>query len=52
MPNGLYIASTQPFAGKSMLCIGIGQRFQKEGIQFGYMKPLGNAPLLSDGAVG
>lgn len=52
MPNGLYIASTQPFAGKSMLCIGIGQRFQKEGIQFSYMKPLGNAPLLSDGAVG
>lgn len=52
MSNGLYIASTHPFAGKSMLCIGIGQRFQKEGIQFGYMKPLGNAPILSDGEIG
>lgn len=52
MPNGLYIASTQPFAGKSMFCIGIGQRLQKEGIKFGYMKPLGNAPVLSDGGIG
>lgn len=52
MPKGLYITSTQPYAGKSMLCIGIGQRFQKDGIQFGYMKPLGSAPLLTDGEIG
>jgi len=44
MSKGLYIASTTPFAGKNMLCIGLGLRLRKEDINIGYMKPVGIMP--------
>ena len=40
MAKGLYIMSVPAFAGKSMLSIGMGLRFQQEGISFNYMKPM------------
>ena len=51
MPKGLYIGATSPFAGKSMMAIGIGLNLQKKGINFGYMKPVGNAPLEHNGSI-
>lgn len=44
MPKGLYIAATAPYAGKNMLSIGLGLRLQKEGLNVGYMKPVGAMP--------
>ncbi len=36
----LYISSTAPYSGKSALCVGLGRRFQKDGYQIGYMRPV------------
>ncbi len=36
----LYITSAETFSGKSALCIGLGLRFQKDGLKAGYMKPV------------
>lgn len=48
MTKGLYIGSTSAAAGKTMLTVGIGLHLQKQGINFGYMKPVGDSPELSD----
>jgi BioD-like phosphotransacetylase family protein len=37
----LYIGSTTPYAGKSLLCMGLGKRFEQDGLRISYMKPLG-----------
>ncbi|MDY7040677.1 MAG: phosphotransacetylase family protein [Chloroflexota bacterium] len=36
----LYVTSTETFAGKSAVCVGLGQRFLRDGFTVGYMKPL------------
>jgi len=36
----LYITSAETFSGKSALCIGLGLRFKKDGLNAGYMKPV------------
>jgi len=51
MPKGVYIGATRPFAGKSMLTVGIGLNLQKKGINFGYMKPVGNTPVEQKGLI-
>ena len=38
---GLYIGSTAPFSGKNTLCLGLGLKFQKDGLSVGYLKPVG-----------
>ncbi len=52
MPKGLYITATRPYSGKNTLCMGIGLRFQKEGLDPGYMKPVGALPTVKDGVQG
>jgi BioD-like phosphotransacetylase family protein len=49
MAAGLYIGSTRAYAGKNTLTAGIGLQFQKEGLNVGYMKPLGVMPEEKDG---
>ncbi len=49
MAAGLYIASTFPYAGKNTLALGLGLRFAKEGLNVGYMKPLGTQPERQNG---
>jgi len=39
----LYIASSESYAGKSALCVGLGKRFQRDGHTIGYMKPVSRA---------
>jgi len=41
---GLYIASTAPRAGKSLLALSLGVLLQRSGLSVGYMKPLGQRP--------
>jgi BioD-like phosphotransacetylase family protein len=36
----LYITSTATFSGKTALCIGLGNRFKRDGFTIGYMKPV------------
>jgi len=38
--KALYITSTETFAGKTSLCVGLGHRFQQDGLRVGYMKPI------------
>ncbi len=38
--NTLYVTSTATFSGKTALCIGLGNKFRRDGFTIGYMKPL------------
>ncbi|MDR1686055.1 MAG: AAA family ATPase [Desulfovibrio sp.] len=49
MSAGLYIGGTRAYAGKNTLTAGVGLQFQKEGLNIGYMKPLGVMPVEKDG---
>lgn len=46
---GLYVTSTETFAGKSALSIGLASRFVADGLSFGYMKPISRAVHLVAG---
>ncbi len=48
---GLYIGSTAPYAGKNTLSIGLGLRFERDGHNPGYMKPVGTMPFERDGKI-
>ena len=52
MSAGLDIGATRPYSGKNMITIGLGLRFQKEGLNIGYMKPVGALPTTVDGQAG
>ncbi len=41
----LLIESTESYAGKSLICLGLGLKFQKDGFKIAYLKPLGKAPV-------
>jgi len=49
---GLYIASTTPRAGKSLLTFSLGVLLQKSGLSVGYMKPLGQLPQKHEERMG
>ena len=46
----LYVTSSETFSGKSALCIGLGKRFQQDGLVIGYMKPVNTLAQSKDGA--
>jgi len=41
----LYVGSTCEYSGKTLLCIGLGKKFQSDGISVAYFKPLGRLPV-------
>ncbi|MFQ5456148.1 MAG: phosphotransacetylase family protein [Nitrospirota bacterium] len=43
----LYIASTNPYSGKSLIILGLGLRLKEDGLKIGYMKPLGKLPSIA-----
>jgi uncharacterized protein len=43
--NTLYVGSTGGFTGKTLVSMGLGYRFQKDGHRVGYMKPVGILPV-------
>ena len=45
----LYITSVITYSGKTSLCLGLGLRMQSQGLNVGYLKPVGTEPLLVDG---
>ncbi len=52
MAVGIYIGATTSYSGKNMLALGLGLRFQKEGMNVGYMKPVGAMPTEQNGILG
>ncbi|MFZ6031238.1 MAG: phosphotransacetylase family protein [Chloroflexota bacterium] len=40
----LYITSIEPYSGKTAACLALGMRFQADGYQVGYLKPLSLQP--------
>lgn len=49
---GLYIGSTSGFAGKNLLAMALGSKFQKQGYRVGYMKPVGTLPRDMENKMG
>ena len=43
--NTLYVGSTGGFTGKTLVSMGLGYKFQKDGFRVGYMKPVGILPV-------
>ena len=43
----LYVASTEPYLGKTLTCVTLGKHWQRKGLRVGYFKPLG---VVSDSA--
>jgi len=41
----LYVGSTSEYSGKTLVCIGLGKKFQSDGISVSYFKPLGRLPV-------
>ncbi len=44
----IYLASTSAYSGKSLICMGLGRRFIKDGYKIGYLKPFGTNPVRVD----
>ena len=47
----LYVGSTKGYAGKNLTVMGLGQRFLKDGLKVGYLKPFGRLPIKVDGVL-
>lgn len=41
----LYVGSTSGYSGKSLVSMGLGQRFRNDGLKVGYFKPMGILPI-------
>jgi len=41
----LYVASSEPYSGKTLTCLALGTRWQRQGLRVGYTKPLGLLPV-------
>ena len=46
--KSLYVSSVERYSGKTAVCLGLGKRFQSEGFQVGYLKPLSLQPWMID----
>lgn len=44
--NGLYIGSTEGCAGKTLLALALGQRFERQGRRIGFIKPVDAPPPM------
>ncbi len=42
----LYVASSEPYSGKTLTCLALGTRWQRQGLRVGYTKPLGLLPVM------
>ncbi|MFH0925987.1 MAG: phosphotransacetylase family protein [bacterium] len=42
--KSLFIGSTSRYSGKSLICLGLGSKFTKDGLNIGYIKPIGTTP--------
>ncbi len=50
--KSLYVTSVERYSGKTAVCLVLGKRFQADGYNVGYLKPLSLQPWRSEGRVG
>jgi len=50
--KSLYVTSVERYSGKTAVCLVLGKRFQADGYNVGYLKPLSLQPWRSGGRVG
>jgi len=44
----LYVGSTSGYTGKTLVTMGLGHKFRKDGLRVGYIKPVGILPIKVD----
>jgi len=49
--KSLYVTSVEPYSGKTATCLAMGKRFQADGYNVGYFKPLSMHPWWTAGRV-
>lgn len=49
---GIYVGATSGYSGKNLIAMGLGLKFQKDGLNVGYIKPVGAMPVEKNGKVG
>jgi BioD-like phosphotransacetylase family protein len=49
--KSLYVTSVERYSGKTAVCLALGKKFQEDGHQVGYLKPLSLQPWRSEGKI-
>jgi BioD-like phosphotransacetylase family protein len=49
---GIYVGATSGYSGKNLIAMGLGLKFQKDGLNVGYIKPVGAMPVEKNGKMG
>lgn len=49
---GIYVGATSGYSGKNLIAMGLGLKFQKDGLNVGYIKPVGAMPVEKKGKLG
>jgi BioD-like phosphotransacetylase family protein len=49
--TAVYVASNVPYAGKTLTCVVLGTRWQRQGRRVGYIKPVGLLPVAAEDQV-
>lgn len=49
---GIYVGATSGYSGKNLIAMGLGLKFQKDGLSVGYIKPVGAVPAEKKGKLG
>lgn len=49
--KSLYIISSQPYCGKTLICLGLGLYLKNKNLNVGYFKPIGTLPLEYENAI-
>jgi len=49
---GIYVGATSGYSGKNLIAMGLGLKFQKDGLNVGYIKPVGAVPMEKNGKMG
>src|SRR4030042_103924 len=44
----LYVGSTSGYSGKTLVSMGLGHKFKRDGLKVGYFKPVGILPIKVD----
>ncbi|HUL61807.1 MAG TPA: AAA family ATPase, partial [Methanocella sp.] len=47
--RSVLVSSTEPFSGKSALCMALAMKLEESGLRTGYMKPVGSIIVDLDG---
>jgi BioD-like phosphotransacetylase family protein len=49
--KSLYVTSVERYSGKTAVCLALGKKFQEDGHQVGYLKPLSLQPWRTQGKI-